>query len=65
MAIACSRLSDSESGEDAKVTGTQKVGEAGKGVLPFFFVVVVVVFFFHVRAFSNSSDPTISEPRTG
>ena len=46
MAIACSRLSDSESGEDAKVTGTQKVGEAGKGVLPFFFVVVVVVFFF-------------------
>ena len=62
MAIACSRLSDSESREDAKVKGTQKVGGAGKGVLPFF---CLFVFFFHVRALSNSSNPTISAPRTG
>ena len=37
LAIVCSRLSDSESREDAKVKGTPKVGGAGKGVLPLFF----------------------------
>ena len=44
MAIACSRLSDSESREDAKVKGTQKVGGAGRGVVPFFCLFFLLFF---------------------
>ena len=57
MLIACSRLSDSESGEDAKVKGTRKVGGAGKGVLPFFFVVVFLFVFFSRSRFLKLFGP--------
>ena len=47
--LACSRLSDS--GEDAKVKGTRKVGGARKRKR-FFPLVLLFIYFFHVRAFS-------------
>ena len=56
--LACSRLSDS--GEDAKVKRTRKVGGAKKrkrkGVSSRFIFVFALV---------NSAGPTISEPETG
>ena len=51
FSLACSRLSDS--GEDAKVKGTRKVGGQFPPVL------------LSSSRFLNSADPTISEPGTG
>ena len=55
--LACSRLSDS--GEDAKVKGTRKVGGAGKSSPQFPPVL------FSCLRFLNLADPTISESGTG
>ena len=55
--LTCSRLSDS--GEDAEVKGTRKVGGARKSSPQFPPVL------FSCLRFLNSADPTISEPGTG
>ena len=61
--IACSRLSDS--GEDAKVKGTQKVGGAGKKEKEPPLLSPVSSCFILFTRFLNSAGPTISEPGTG